>query len=238
MAIGEYDVDTGTSIGTTEYSLLNDSTTVAAATDDGIFQPVLELNNLAADDAYDLAVYEKVVSGGTQRKHLITRFEGVQADPVYIGPAFVLMHGWDFTLQRDSASGADRSIAWSIRQAPGAAPTETALSAQTLSTTEHSFATDTSYDTGDAQTTDALVQLWWENTAAWSEGDVFELRRYEKAYAAATQRQTPLVRPQHLKAAGYLVVTPLETLLHGWDYTGIKIAGTDRDCNASLRKVA
>ena len=46
------------------------------------------------------------------------------------------------------------------------------------------------------------------------------------------------ILPTHLKAAGFLIITPLELFLHGWDFTGIKIAGTDRACNASLRMIA
>lgn len=102
------------SISTTEYSLTNNSTSIAAKTDDGVFQVFLDLNALAAGDEYELKVYEKVQSGGTQRGVYRAYFVGVQSEPHTVLPSLVLMHGWDVTL--DKISGTDRTIGWSIRQ--------------------------------------------------------------------------------------------------------------------------
>jgi hypothetical protein len=39
---------------------------------------------------------------------------GPQACPIWVSPALVLMHGWDMSLFKVSAT--DRVILWSIRQ--------------------------------------------------------------------------------------------------------------------------
>lgn len=102
------------SISTTEYSLPNASTTLTPKTDDGVFQLFLDLNALAAGDQYELKLYEKVQSAGTQRLSETWIFDGAQGSPHWISPAFVLLHGWDFTMKR--LAGSDRTIGWSVRQ--------------------------------------------------------------------------------------------------------------------------
>jgi len=105
---------TGTAtIGTTEYSLTNSSTTIAAKTDDGPIQVWLELHNLAAGDEYELRVYEKVLSSSTQRLVYRQYFRHAQTEPVAVTPSLLVTHGWDVTLAR--LAGSDRSISWSIR---------------------------------------------------------------------------------------------------------------------------
>lgn len=114
MALSEPYVDTGTSISTTEYSLTNDSTTIAAQTDDGLYQAFIEFNNMQAGDVYVVRIREKVYGAATQRVVQSWTLAGVQAEPVWVSPHLQLMHGWDITVQR--TAGADRSIAWSIRK--------------------------------------------------------------------------------------------------------------------------
>lgn len=102
------------SISTTEYSLTANSTSLGAITTDGVYQVFLDLNALAAGDEYELKVYEKVQSAGTQRVVYRTYFVGVQAHPHHVTPSLVLMHGWEVSLKR--LAGSDRTIGWSIRQ--------------------------------------------------------------------------------------------------------------------------
>lgn len=102
------------SIGTTEYSLTNNSTTIASQTTDGVYQVFLDLNALAAGDLYQLKVYEKVQSSSTQRVVYEAYIAGPAPEPNYVLPSLVLVHGWDVTL--DKISGTDRTIEWSIRQ--------------------------------------------------------------------------------------------------------------------------
>lgn len=102
------------SIGTTEYSLTNNATGVVAKTDDGVFQCYLDLNALVAGDQYELKIYEKVQSAGTQRVCDVMVFTGLQSKPNFILPSMIFMHGWDITMKK--LTGTDRTIGWSIRQ--------------------------------------------------------------------------------------------------------------------------
>lgn len=102
------------SISTTEYSLVNNSTSLASITTDGVFQLFLDLNALTVTEVYELKVYEKVTSSATQRVVYNVRFSGVQGNPNWVSPSLVLIHGWEMTL--DKISGTDRTILWSIRQ--------------------------------------------------------------------------------------------------------------------------
>lgn len=114
MALSEAYVDTGTTIGTTEYSLTNDSTVIATQTDDGLYQAFIDLNAMASGDTYEIRVYEKVYAAATQRVAHKWTLSGAQAEPVWVSPHLQLMHGWDVTVKR--TAGTDRSIAWSIRK--------------------------------------------------------------------------------------------------------------------------
>lgn len=104
------------SISTTEYSLPNNTNYAAGSVIavGGIYQVFLDLSAMVAGDQYDLAVYEKVQAAGTTRKLYVASYVGVQATPHVVLPSLILMHGWDVTLDR--IAGADRTIAWSIRQ--------------------------------------------------------------------------------------------------------------------------
>lgn len=106
-------------IGTTQYDLPNNSTTVSAQTTDGIYQAFIDFSNLTATESYQLRIYEKVVASGspgsTQRVIDDTTISGAQtAEPIYVTAALLLMHGWTFTLTK--LQGTDRAISWSIRQ--------------------------------------------------------------------------------------------------------------------------
>lgn len=113
MAINEAYVSTGSVIGTTEYSLPNDSTTLTPITVDGVYQIWIELANMVAGDEYQLTVKEKVHSAGTQRTVYNVTLVGGQPGP-WVSPSLILLHGWDVTLKK--ISGTDRSFAWSIRK--------------------------------------------------------------------------------------------------------------------------
>lgn len=103
-------------ISTTEYSLPGNTTTGVpiSHTTDGVYQIFIDLNALAAGDQYELKIYEKVTSGGTQRLVATYNFVGAQGNPIWVSPSLIFLHGWDVTL--DKIAGTDRSIAWSIRQ--------------------------------------------------------------------------------------------------------------------------
>jgi hypothetical protein len=112
MAIAEAFTNSAT-ISTTEYSLPNNSTTLTPKTTAGVYQAFIDLANLAAGDIFDLKIYEKVTSGGTQRVIYRTTFANVQPGP-FVSPTLILMNGFDITLIK--TAGTDRSISWSVRQ--------------------------------------------------------------------------------------------------------------------------
>jgi hypothetical protein len=116
-----------------------------------------------------------------------------------------------------------------------AAITEYVSGTETVGTTEWSLATDTSYDTGDAQTSDGMYQVLIDFNAL-AVGDQYQIRIYEKVLSSSTQRivdewivNGPLSAP--------IWVSPALILLHGWDITLDKIAGTDRSIDWSIRKI-
>lgn len=113
MAIAEA-FNGNATIGTTEYDLPSNSTTVSTQTSDGIYQLYIDLNNLTATEEYRLRIYEKVRSSDIQRVIQEVIFSGAQTtEPTYVTPSLLFLHGWTFTLRKNQ--GTDRSIAWSIR---------------------------------------------------------------------------------------------------------------------------
>jgi hypothetical protein len=85
-----------------------------AKTDAGSFMLILDgVANMVKGDEYLLRVYEKAVSGGTQRVIMSARLLNAQSEPFLI-PNLLLGVGWDITLQRISASS--RAFDWSIRR--------------------------------------------------------------------------------------------------------------------------
>ena len=112
---------------------------------------------------------------------------------------------------------------------------EFASGSETVDTTEWSLATDTSYDTGDAQTSDGVYQVFIDFNAL-TVTEQYQIRVYEKVLSSSTQRivdewtiNGPSTAP--------VWVSPSLILLHGWDITLDKIAGTARAIDWSIRKV-
>lgn len=112
MAIAQSYSGTET-VSTTEHSLTTDTAGPDATVATGIYQCFLDLSALAAGDHFVFKVYEKVLSSSTQQLVYVANFINVQAQPIWVSPSLVLIHGWDMTL--DKVAGTDRSIDWSIR---------------------------------------------------------------------------------------------------------------------------
>jgi hypothetical protein len=102
------------SISTTEYSLPADASGPTAQTTDGVFQFFIDFANMAAGDQYQVRLYEKYDSNGTQRLVEEWILSGAQSKPMFVIPAVVLGEGWDVTVKR--IAGSDRTIYWSIRK--------------------------------------------------------------------------------------------------------------------------
>lgn len=111
MAITEAFVDTGATIGTTEYSLPNDSTSLTARTEDGVYQAFIDCEAVTTADEFRIRVYEKVFAAGSAR---IIYYAAITNPQTVVLPSLILLHGWDITVQK--ITGTDRSISWSIRQ--------------------------------------------------------------------------------------------------------------------------
>jgi hypothetical protein len=99
-------------VGTTEHSMTTDTAGPDADTTNGAIQVYVDLSALDKGDQYVIAFYEKVRSGGTQRK-VQEWVVANDAIPIWPSPTFMVKHGWDFTIRK--LVGTDRSIEWSIR---------------------------------------------------------------------------------------------------------------------------
>jgi hypothetical protein len=117
MAINLAAFSSSASIGTTERSMPSDTTSgvPVSRTDTAVYQLSLDLSALAAGDQFQVKIYEKVASGGTQRAVETYVFTGAQANPHVFFPTLILGVGWDMTLKK--LAGTDRTIGWAIRSA-------------------------------------------------------------------------------------------------------------------------
>jgi hypothetical protein len=120
MAISQFTSGTKL-VDTTEWSIADTSTangeaysTATPLTDDGIFQLFLDVNDMVAGDVLQIRMYEKCRSGDTQRIFAEWILRDVQSTPAWVSPSFILMHGWDMTL--DCIAGTSITVLWSIRQ--------------------------------------------------------------------------------------------------------------------------
>ena len=118
MAITELFSGSADVNSTTISMTLNSAGTTAQPTD-GAFQLWLDLSNMTSSSSFDVAFWEKVTSGGTQRKFWTASFQGSQGVPIWVSPTVILMNGWDMTIVNTMSTAsvsADRHIDWSIRQ--------------------------------------------------------------------------------------------------------------------------
>lgn len=102
------------SIGTTEFSLVNASTTIASVATEAVLSVWIDLSAMTAGDQYEIAVREKVTSGGSQMRQVLGAPTGAQDAP-FIIPGLHLIYGWDVTVTK--LAGTDRTIAWTLRDA-------------------------------------------------------------------------------------------------------------------------
>lgn len=112
--------------------------------------------------------------------------------------------------------------------------TEHFAGSESITTTEWSLTTDTAGP--DVDTTDGVFQCFLDLNLL-AKGDKFTFRVYEKVGAATTQRVVFRAFLSHAQSEP-IFVTPALVLMHGWDCTLVKTAGTDRVIDFSIRKVA
>lgn len=218
----------------TEFSLTAHSTSLPTQTTDGVYAPWIDTTNFARGDLYYIRGYETVVSGGTKRLvyKLAVAGWGLHGSKLWTCPPLMLVHGWDFTLQR--AAGSDRTIEYGVRGVEGAV-TEAFSNTNTISTTERFIASNSTSKT--PQTTAGLYQLFLDLNAL-AKSDEFSLKCYEEVRDAASA--DVVLFDLLLKGVRTYKVytTPTLFLDNGWEFSLDKIAGADASIPASIRKVA
>ena len=114
MAVTEAYAGTHT-VSTTEWSMVNNSSSIATNTTAGAYQVFVDVNALTSGDQFRVRVYEKVNSGTTQRAVFEEFVANIQGDPIWVSPTLMLLQGWDATLLK--IAGSDESLIWSVRKA-------------------------------------------------------------------------------------------------------------------------
>lgn len=229
MALGEVYARTAVTVGSTAYSVANDSTTAATITTDGLFHLWIDPINLSKGDYFRWYLYEKVLSGSTQRVAMSGSLGNQQSELIVL-PPLLLMHGWDFQMQK--IAGTDRAFDLSVRANTLTVTEEYSQSALSVSTTELSLTGGTS--TIQTRTTEGVYQLWLD-AANMAKGDEYEIKIYEKT-TSGTQRQVFDVTLHDVQTQ--LLITPLLHLRNGWDFTAKLVSGTARNLDASIRRVS
>lgn len=112
--------------------------------------------------------------------------------------------------------------------------TEAFAVTETVSTTEWSFVTDSAGP--DVETSDGDFRAQFD-VSALAAGDEFRFRVYEKVQSGGTQRV--IHEATLLGAQATPIYEPDITfrLMHGWDMTWLKVAGTDRSILGSIRNI-
>lgn len=103
-------------VSTTEWSFTNNSTTLTAQTNDGVYQIWFDvMANLVAGDQFRFRVYEKINGSGATQRPVWEMFTPLGAQSINIVlPSLILIDGWEVTGLR--TAGADRVIPFSIRR--------------------------------------------------------------------------------------------------------------------------
>lgn len=100
-------------VSTTEISITGGTSTIQTKTDNGVFSLFVEVTNMAAGDVYEVALYEKVLSGGTARRVVLATLANAQSDGLFVMHGLHLAIGWDLTLKK--ISGTDRTFNACVR---------------------------------------------------------------------------------------------------------------------------
>jgi hypothetical protein len=98
----------------TEWSTTTDTAGPDAQTDDGVYQLFLDFVNLVDGDVVRVRYYEKIDAVNQRSFDSVDVSNNQGATKGWASPSFILMHGWDFTLQMVTAT--TRTILWSIRK--------------------------------------------------------------------------------------------------------------------------
>ena len=114
--------------------------------------------------------------------------------------------------------------------------TEPYTGTKLVDTTEWSLTTNTSYDTGDAQTADGTYQVFLDLSDMVA-GDQLQIRIYEKCRTGDTQQICYEAIPVGVQSQK-LWASPALILINGWDVTCDTLAGASITVLWSIRQVA
>lgn len=89
----------------------------------------------------------------------------------------------------------------------------------------------------DTETSDGVFQAFIDLNAL-ADGDIYEFRIYEKVLSSSTQRCVLVETLANSQSFAPVFVSPSLILINGWDMTLLKVAGTDRSLDWSIRKLA
>ena len=106
----------------------------------------------------------------------------------------------------------------------------------TVGTSEYSIPADTTTGVPTSQTDDGVYQLYVGDQGNMTKTEEYQIAIYEKTVAGGVQEPIFKATLKGVQSEGF--VTPMLILMHGWDMTLKKIAGTDRGFEASIRKIA
>lgn len=105
----------------------------------------------------------------------------------------------------------------------------------TIGTTEYSLTANGTFVPNTGQATDGVYQVFIDFSNM-SGLDQYQIRIYERCLAGSTQQ---IIYESVLSGAqADLWVSPSLILIHAWDVTVDKLAGTDRSISWSIRQVA
>lgn len=113
MAISEpYELD-GVDV-VTVISIPSGTSSLSTITDDGVYQLWVDAYAMVKGDEFAIAILEKVeATGGTKKQVFKAVLTDVQSE-VFVTPTLILMHGWDMTITKVSAT--TRAFDASIRK--------------------------------------------------------------------------------------------------------------------------
>ncbi|NCU02230.1 hypothetical protein GXC69_12045, partial [Candidatus Macondimonas diazotrophica] len=93
MALTEVYTLNAVTVGSTELSIVSGTTTLQSVTTDGFFGLVLDAATMTLGDEFRVRVYEKALSGSTQR--VLFEVLLAHAQPtLLVTPMIPLLHGW------------------------------------------------------------------------------------------------------------------------------------------------
>lgn len=218
-------------ITTTEYSIPNAGTPSAKTTPAAIQVMVDPVANLADGDEFMLRVYEKTVSGGTQKCVHSCLIRNAQA-ALWMFPdeaGLMVLNGWDVTLQK--ISGTDRAISGRVEATTGSNVVELyGRSNVTLGTEYGIVAGSTTLATS---TIPALIQAIVYDRGNMVKGDEFEIRVAEAGVTGGTKRTLWTTRIHDVQVCP--AVTPWIPARDGYEVSVKKISATDRAFDMSIR---